>query len=86
MNIRINPCHLKPEGKESMQQQVTAARTSGMSLDDISKVSPISRATMHRWSKMDMSSEAQKERQNHPRREHLLREEEKEQLIQSAKE
>ena len=86
MNIRINPCHLKSEGKESVQQQMMFARAHGMSLNDISKVSPISRATMYRWSRTDMSSNSQKERQNHPRREQLLNEEEKAQLIQKAKE
>ena len=86
MHSRINSCHLKQEGKEAMRHQVLVARANGMSLDEISNISPISRATMYRWTKTDMSLCAQKERQVHPRRELLLNAEEKDQLIQKAKE
>ena len=86
MHIRINLCHLKPEGKEAIQRQVLLARANGMSLDEVSKVSPVSRATMFRWTSTDMSPAAQKERQIHPRRQSMLKQEEQDLLIQSAKE
>ena len=84
MNIKINPYFLKPEGRDAIQQQIHDARANGMTWDEISNRSPISRATMQRWSNQDMSPAAQRQRQMHQRREQLLSQKEKEQVIQTA--
>ena len=86
MNFKINANYLKAQGKEAMQQQIHTARATGMTWDEISQTSPVSRATLQRWANQEMAPQAQKQRQSHPRREQLLSQQEKEQLLLAAKE
>ena len=82
----ISSAFLKPEGKEQMQQQIFFARNQGMTWEEISKSSSISKTTAFRWMNRDISKEAQHDRQLHPRRERILTQEEKDQVVHLAKE
>ncbi|KAH0792574.1 hypothetical protein GPJ56_003559 [Histomonas meleagridis] len=86
MNFHIKASFIKSEGKESIKNQISEARSKGMTWDELGISSPVSKTTMYRWMHEDMSIRAQSQRQVHPRRGCSISPEEKERLIMLAKE
>ena len=75
--MKISAKFIKPEGRQELTRQVKDLRGDGKSWKTIEEKSPVPLTTIRRWSEMDMSAQAQEERQIHVRGKKLLTDDEK---------
>jgi hypothetical protein len=82
--FQVDARNISPLGKQQILDQVNSERKAGETWEEISKKCPVSKRTLQRWSKTDMSIPAIMKRKRSSHRTPLLTIEEKNKIIQRA--